>query len=72
MGKNVIVIGAGLGGLMTGALLSKEGYVVTLLEKNPIIGGGLQCFHRRGVIFETGMHILGGFMPGNNLYKINP
>ena len=70
MGKNVIVIGAGLGGLMTGALLSKEGYVVTLLEKNPIIGGGLQCFHRRGVIFETGMHILGGFMPGDNLYKI--
>ena len=70
MGKNVIVIGAGLGGLITGALLSKEGYVVTLLEKNPIIGGGLQCFHRRGVIFETGMHILGGFMPGNNLYKI--
>ena len=55
---------------MTGALLSKEGYVVTLLEKNPIIGGGLQCFHRRGVIFETGMHILGGFMPGDNLYKI--
>ena len=70
MGKNVLIIGAGLGGLMTGAFLTKEGYTVTLLEKNRIIGGGLQCFRHKGVVFETGMHILGGFMPGNNLHKI--
>ena len=70
MEKNVVMIGGGLGGLMTGALLAKEGYAVTVLEKNPIIGGGLQCFRRHGVIFETGMHILGGFMPGQNIHKI--
>ena len=68
--KNIIIIGGGLGGLMTGALLAKEGYVVSVLEKNRIIGGGLQCFRRNGVVFETGMHILGGFMPGKNLNKI--
>ena len=55
---------------MTGAFLAKEKYTVTVLEKNHIIGGGLQCFHRYGTVFETGMHILGGFMPGNNLHKI--
>ncbi|WP_289200478.1 phytoene desaturase family protein [Phocaeicola sartorii] len=70
MGKNIIIIGGGLGGLMTGAFLAKEKYTVTVLEKNHIIGGGLQCFHRYGTVFETGMHILGGFMPGNNLHKI--
>ena len=72
MGKNVIVIGAGLGGLITGALLSKEGYVVTLLEKNPIIGGGLQCFHRRGVIFETGMQLAQMAVAGSGGETCNP
>ena len=39
-GKETVIIGGGLGGLVTGALLSKEGYRVTVLEKNGIIGGG--------------------------------
>ena len=68
--KNVVIIGGGLGGLFTGALLSKNGYKVTVLEKNRIIGGGLQCFRRKGVEFETGMHILGGFQEGGNVGKI--
>jgi all-trans-retinol 13,14-reductase len=69
-GKDILMIGGGLGGLVTGALLAKEGYRVRVVEKNRTIGGGLQCFSRRGVMFETGMHILGGFMPGHNLNKI--
>ena len=59
--KTVVVIGGGLGGLVSGALLAKEGYKVTVLEKNAIIGGGLQNFKRRGVSFPTGMHVFGGF-----------
>lgn len=70
MKKTVIVIGGGLGGLFTGAFLSKEGFKVTVLEKNATIGGGLQCFKRNGTSFETGMHILGGFQPGGNLNRI--
>ena len=70
MKQTAIIIGGGLGGLFTGAFLSKEGYCVTVLEKNRTIGGGLQCFYRKGTIFETGMHILGGFRPGCNLYRI--
>ena len=68
--QTVIIIGGGLGGLFTGALLTKEGYVVTVLEKNAVIGGGLQTFTRGGVSFETGMHILGGLRPGGSIYKI--
>lgn len=68
--KTCVIIGGGLGGLVTGALLTKEGYKVTVLEKNPIIGGGLQNFKRHGVSFPTGMHIFGGFEEGGNLAKL--
>lgn len=68
--KTCVVIGGGIGGLVTGALLAKEGYQVTVLEKNAIIGGGLQTFKRNGVSFPTGMHIFGGFQEGGNLRKI--
>ena len=68
--KSVLIIGGGLGGLVSGAILSKEGYKVTVLEKNSIIGGGLQSFYRHNVEFPTGMHIFGGFHDGGNLKKI--
>lgn len=70
MKQSVVIIGGGVGGLFTGAFLAKNGLHVTVLEKNTIIGGGLQCFHRKGKIFETGMHVLGGFQPGGSLSKI--
>lgn len=70
MNESVIIIGGGIGGLFTGAFLALNGLKVTVLEKNSIIGGGLQCFARRGKTFETGMHIMGGFEPGGSLYKI--
>jgi all-trans-retinol 13,14-reductase len=68
--KTCVIIGGGIGGLVSGALLAKEGYKVTVLEKNAIIGGGLQTFKRHGVSFPTGMHIFGGFQEGGNLRKL--
>ena len=68
--KTCLIIGGGIGGLVTGALLAKEGYQVTVLEKNAIIGGGLQTFKRHGASFPTGMHIFGGFQEDGNLRKL--
>ena len=65
-----MIIGAGLGGLFTGAILSKEGFEVTVLEKNATIGGGLQSFQRFGETFDTGMHVVGGMRPGGNIWRI--
>lgn len=67
---DIIIIGGGLGGLFCGALLSKFGHRVTVLEKNAIPGGGLQMFARDGVAFETGMHILGGMRHGGSINRI--
>ena len=58
--KSVLIIGSGLGGLSCGVILAKNGYDVTVLEQNAVIGGCLQCFSRRGVKFETGRHFIGG------------
>lgn len=66
----IVIIGGGLGGLFTGALLAKEGFQVTVLEKNKQIGGGLQTFYRKGIGFESGMHLLGGIRKGGSIYKL--
>lgn len=55
----VVIIGSGLGGLSCGLILSRAGYDVTVLEQGTQPGGCLQCFTRRGVKFETGMHFIG-------------
>lgn len=54
------IIGGGMSGLITGALLARNGYKVTVLEKNHIIGGGLQSFRRGDLVFNTGMQVLCG------------
>lgn len=70
MDNDIIIIGGGLGGLFTGAILAKEGRQVTVLEKNATAGGGLQTFRRFGTTFDTGMHVIGGMQPGGNIHRI--
>ena len=67
---DIVIIGSGLGGLLTGAILSKEGYNVCIVEKNSVFGGNLQTFKRNGVIFDTGMHYFGSMDKGQFMYKL--
>ncbi|MDE5956127.1 MAG: NAD(P)-binding protein, partial [Bacteroidales bacterium] len=64
MKKTCTVIVGGTSGLMAGALLSVSGFEVTVLEKNPSLGGGMQMFTRSGTTFETGMHVIAGHHGG--------
>ena len=66
---DVVIIGSGLGGLVSAILLAKEGYSVCVLEKNNQFGGNLQTFVRDKTIFDTGIHYIGGLEKGQNLYK---
>lgn len=68
--QKVIIIGAGLGGLVCGAILAKEGHDVTIVEKNPRTGGCLQSYQRNNAVFDTGMHIFGGMNEGGNIRRI--
>ena len=70
MEKSAVIIGGGLGGLFTGAILAKEGIRVTIIEKNANVGGGLQSFTRFGETFDTGMHVIGGMQEGGNIRRI--
>ncbi|MBT1699709.1 NAD(P)/FAD-dependent oxidoreductase [Fulvivirgaceae bacterium PWU4] len=70
MRYDVVIIGSGLGGLACGAILAKEGYQVCVLEKNKQIGGTLQTFVRDRIIFDSGVHYVGGLDKGQNLYQL--
>lgn len=67
---DIIILGTGLGGLVCGYILSKNGYNVLLVEKNAQIGGCLQTFKRFGVKFDTGMHYIGSMMEGQILHRL--
>lgn len=67
---SVGILGAGVGGLFTGALLAKRGYQVTLLEQLPVFGGGLYSYERNGETWATGMHILAGLQPDGEVTKV--
>ena len=68
--KQALIIGSGIGGLVCGGLLAKEGWKITILEKNKQIGGALQTYARDKILFDAGVHYMGGLAPGQNLYQI--
>lgn len=49
-----IVIGGGISGLATAALLAREGHKVTLLEQRDEVGGRAGSWERDGFRFDTG------------------
>jgi all-trans-retinol 13,14-reductase len=55
-GFDAVIIGGGLGGLLCGNILSKEGLNVCIIDKNHKLGGSLQTFGRKGCIFNTGLN----------------
>ncbi len=57
---DIIIVGSGIGGLTCGALLSKRGYRVLVLEQHSIVGGYCSSFQRRGFVFNTGVENVSG------------
>ena len=67
MKYDVIIIGAGLGGLTAGAKLAREGMKVLLLEQHSQPGGCATTFRRGVFTLEVGLHEMDG--PGGRDMK---
>jgi len=59
--RDIIVIGAGLGGLTAAALLAKRGLDVLVVERNCGPGGSCSAFRREGRTLDLGAAMLFGF-----------
>jgi phytoene dehydrogenase-like protein len=56
MKSDVVIIGAGVSGLATGALLAKAGKRVTVLEKGNVAGGRANVREEKGFTLNYGAH----------------
>ncbi|RDI96521.1 FAD-binding protein [Meiothermus sp. QL-1] len=56
-----VIIGAGVGGLTTAALLARAGLEVVVLEHHTYPGGTAGTFFHRGFRFDAGATLLAGF-----------
>ncbi|MHC1598599.1 MAG: phytoene desaturase family protein [Candidatus Methanofastidiosia archaeon] len=56
--KKAVVIGAGISGLLSGLVLVKEGYSVTILESMDKVGGMCRSYNVNGYSVDTGPHII--------------
>jgi phytoene dehydrogenase-like protein len=55
-GDKLVIVGGGLGGLATAALLGKDGYSVTLYEKTQTLGGRATCKKIADYWLDSGFH----------------
>jgi phytoene desaturase (3,4-didehydrolycopene-forming) len=56
--SKVVIIGAGVGGVTLAAYLSKQGYDVSVYEKNDYNGGRCSLIHNKGFRFDQGPSLL--------------
>ncbi len=61
---DVVIIGAGGGGMSAAARLSLDGKKTLVIEKNDKVGGYMTNFKKGDYIFEVSMHSIDGFNEG--------
>lgn len=64
---DVVIIGAGIGGLVCGCYLAKAGMKVLILEQHYQVGGYCQSFKRNGFTFDACVHYLGSYREDGQL-----
>ena len=68
--QKVVVIGAGIGGLTTAALLAHRGAEVLVLDQAIVPGGCASTFQRKGFTFDVGATQVAGLEPGGIHHRI--
>ena len=67
---DLVVIGSGLGGLLSAVLLAKEGFHVAVIEQNKQVGGCLQTFSFDKKVFDSCVHYIGAYDEGQTQERI--
>ena len=62
--SEVLVVGAGIAGLTSAAILSKQGFSVTLIESHTQSGGCAGTYKRKNYIFDVGATQVAGLEKG--------
>ena len=66
---DTIIIGSGMGGLSTAAILSKQGHKVLVLERHYTAGGFTHVFKRKGYEWDVGIHYIGEVQRKNSMMR---
>jgi all-trans-retinol 13,14-reductase len=66
---SVAIVGGGLSGLLCAFFLEQKGYEPTIYERLPKVGGVIDSFKRKSVMFDVGFHYSGSLAPGQFLYE---
>lgn len=56
---DAIIVGSGIGGLVSAAIMARSGKKVLVLEQHDQAGGCCHSFHEKGFEFDTGIHYIG-------------
>lgn len=67
---DVIVIGSGIGGLISAGTLVSKGMKTLLVEKNKIPGGLLASFKRKGFLFNSAVDCISGVAKGGYISNV--
>ena len=67
---DVIIIGAGISGLVCGCYLAKAGLKVLIIEQHDKPGGYFTSFKRRGFLFDAAAHSFGNYRESGHVRKI--
>jgi phytoene desaturase len=67
---DIIIIGAGVGGLTCGASLAQRGLRVLLFEKNRKVGGCCTSFRRKGFTFDVSVQSIGECHRGGRIWRL--
>jgi all-trans-retinol 13,14-reductase len=67
---DVVVVGAGLGGLTTAAYLAAAGRRVVVVDRHYVAGGNATVFTHDGYEFDVGVHYLGDCEPGGLIQSV--
>ncbi|MCP5008050.1 MAG: NAD(P)/FAD-dependent oxidoreductase [Planctomycetes bacterium] len=67
---DVIIIGSGIGGLMSGGILTSKGLKTLIVEGNRTAGGYLSSFKRNGFVFDSTVDCVSGVNQDGLIFKV--